>query len=96
VTKWVGFLATNYSLKELEKWLYMENIKVQGSIEHVYMKCQETKQELTLGTHQTFFRHCISFNYIQVLAAQLSLLQIPILFMLETSYPHEKIFELVT
>ena len=51
---------------------------------------------MTLGTHRTFFRHCISESYLEVLGSQLSLLQIPILFLLETSYSHEKIFEVIS
>lgn len=74
----------------------MENIKVDGTLEHVYMKCLETRGEMTMGSHRTFFRHCISRTYVKVFEPQLSLLQIPILFLLETSYPHDKVFELVT
>lgn len=73
----------------------MEGIKVAGTIDHVYMKCIQTRGQLTLGTHKTYFRHCISRSYIKIFEPQLSLLQIPILFLLQTSYPHEKIFEIV-
>ncbi len=45
-----------------------------------------------MGSHKTYFRHCISENYIKVLGAQLSLLQIPILYLLETNYSIDKIY----
>lgn len=47
---------------------------------------------MTHGAHKTFFRHCISETYIRVFGAQLSLLQIPVLFLLETQYPYDKVF----
>lgn len=49
---------------------------------------------MTAGNHTTFFTYCCSRDYLDVLANQIALLQIPLSYLLENDYEVERLLSL--
>lgn len=51
-------------------------------VERAYVYALEAKQTLTVGNNKAYFTYCCSRSYLEVIANQVALLQIPLSYML--------------
>lgn len=77
---------------------YLNKRKEEEEIPHdlskLWVYSLETKQLVTAGNHTTFFTYCCSRDYLEVLANQIALLQIPLSYLLENDYEIERLLTL--
>lgn len=61
----------------------------------LYLMMLNARKSETTRPKRHFYRVCTSKSYIEVISSQVSLLQIPLTYLLETGYDIEKILGLV-
>lgn len=64
------------------------------TVDKLYIHAIEAKQPFTFGKTKAFFTNCCSRSYLEVVANQLALLQIPISYLLENNYEIDRLLTL--
>ena len=64
-------------------------------IDSWYMMVLNAKKPLTSRPQKHYYRRCQSFCYLDLISSQISLLQIPLSYMLDAGYDIEKILNLI-
>lgn len=85
---YVNFLSSSYNQEDFRKFIQIrrEYEVIPQDVDKLFVYTVETKQQFTAGNHTTYFTYCCSHNYLDVIANQIALLQIPISYLLENDY----------